>query len=173
MGRSAQEMNIESAASIAAPVDEVWDVITKTRPVKKPFPGVEEITFRPENAKTIQEGMDVRLKIERKIGIVTVRGLVRIRINDVNVEERYFTVSVIEAPLDLQGDATISLSPDANDDSRTELLFVGSFTVSRLLSGLVSEDRVQRSVDAIMPKIDGMIASDVRRSRYGSNEPAD
>jgi carbon monoxide dehydrogenase subunit G len=173
MERSAQEINIESAASIDAPVDEVWGMMTHAQPVKHPYRGVEEITFRPEGRKRLEKGTEIRLKLGLKVGVVALRGVVRVRIENIDEEQHYFTTSIIEAPLDLQGDATIALSIDPENDGRTELLFMGEFTVSRIMAKIISADKIQHQADRFMPKIGGMIAKQARRSRRGSDERSD
>lgn len=173
MEHSAQEINIESAASIDGSVDEVWSMMTHAEPVKHPYRGVEEITFRPEDTTRLEEGTEIRLKLGMKIGLFALRGVVRVRIENFDEEQHYFTTSIIEAPLDLQGDATIALSPDPEDNGRTEMVFMGDFTVSRIMAKFISADKIQRRADGFMPKIGGMISKQVRRLRHGSGERAD
>lgn len=167
MGQTNREINIESAAYVGASADDAWKLMTHKGKQRHAGFGVEEITYRPDNTPTIEQGMEIRLKV----GIAAIRGLVRVCIDDFDIEQRYFTASIIEAPFGIQGDATIAVSDlECDEHEASELLFIGSFTIPRLMARFVNEERIQHVADTIMPKIGELIAKQAQRLRYGSVE---
>lgn len=147
---------------IDAPVEDVWDIITKTYTQSSSISGVEEVTISPI-AERLEPGMGICLKV----GFAAIRGLIHIRIDEVNDERHYFSTSLLGAELErpmkiegIRGRTMVGLWQEArNGDEGTNLQYISQLRVPLFLRPLIVPIKLGLVDAGILPSVGEKIAT--------------
>jgi hypothetical protein len=166
----------EGGVHINAPIENVWDIITRIEASPNTKLGLEGITISPDRDR-LEPHMDIRLKV----GYSIVRGLVHLRIDEVDDERHYFKASVLETAIEkplrrngIRGNAVVGLFRSPEDhENQTDLKYKSALHIPFALTAFIMPIKDGIVDKLIMPGVGESIARKAQRLRYESDEEQD
>ncbi len=155
---------ITGSTSINAPIQNVWDVMTRTdQDILSAQRFIRDVSYEPSDTASFE----LNTRIAMKLAIARFSGLVVMEIVELNPDEYYYDTSLIKGPSGMRANSRISLQPLKEDS--TELTIASRVNLPFFMNRLLPTSRLESEMNEKLTGMGGIIAEYALRTANQSD----